>query len=163
MIKGKTVTVGSQCIVPHNRYLICCFNCHINVELCPSIKSIKYVLKYMHKGADMAVYKLQSEHSQDEEKLYKTARYVGAQQACSRLFGLPIREHYPVLTTLPVHLKNGQRVVFAVDTALTRVQEAPTVMFTAFYALCAHYTLQECTELPADRNYVSCMLYNEVP
>ena len=30
------------------------FNCHINVEACGSIKSVKYLLKYIYKGHDRA-------------------------------------------------------------------------------------------------------------
>ena len=38
--------VTNQWVVPYNPFLLRQFNCHINVEICSSIKSIKYV----HKG-----------------------------------------------------------------------------------------------------------------
>ena len=34
----------------------------MNVELCMSIKSIKYVIKYSYKGNDKAVFALQSQN-----------------------------------------------------------------------------------------------------
>ena len=34
----------SKDVVPHNLWLLKCFGCHINVEICSSIKVIKYLL-----------------------------------------------------------------------------------------------------------------------
>ncbi|KAL8573081.1 hypothetical protein ACOMHN_010510 [Nucella lapillus] len=39
------VIITNQWVVPYNPYLLHQFNCHIKVEICSSIKSIKYVLK----------------------------------------------------------------------------------------------------------------------
>ena len=33
-------------VVPHNRQLLETFDCHINVEICTSIKTVKYLYKY---------------------------------------------------------------------------------------------------------------------
>ena len=52
-------------------------NCHCNVELCMSISSIKYVLKYVDKGCNQATFALHSDHDQiDEISEYQNARYV---------------------------------------------------------------------------------------
>lgn len=52
--------IDNSWIVPHNKFLLRSMNCHCNVELCMSIRSIKYVLKYVHKGCDQAMYQLQA-------------------------------------------------------------------------------------------------------
>jgi len=52
--------IDNRWIVPYNKLLLRSFNCHCNVELCMSIKSIKYVLKYVHKGCDQATFALRS-------------------------------------------------------------------------------------------------------
>ena len=44
---------------PYNPFLLRPFNSHINGEICSSIKSIKYVVKYITKGLDLAVFHLQ--------------------------------------------------------------------------------------------------------
>ena len=41
-------------VVQYNPYLLLKFNCHINVEICSSIKCVKYLYKYLFKGADHA-------------------------------------------------------------------------------------------------------------
>ena len=39
--------IDNRWVVPYDKYLLRSFNCHCNVELCMSIRSIKYVLKYV--------------------------------------------------------------------------------------------------------------------
>jgi hypothetical protein len=51
--------ITNQWVVPYNPFLLRQFNCHINVEICSSINSIKYVTKYVTKGTDQAVFELQ--------------------------------------------------------------------------------------------------------
>ena len=41
-------------MVPHNLYLVELLECHINVEVCTSIKAVKYLYKYSYKGPDRA-------------------------------------------------------------------------------------------------------------
>ena len=52
--KGKKVVYTNADVVPHSKYLLLKYNCHINVEFCYSIKSIKYHIKYINKGSDQA-------------------------------------------------------------------------------------------------------------
>ena len=39
-------------VVPYNPILLMRYNCHINVEVCNSIKCAKYLYKYVFKGHD---------------------------------------------------------------------------------------------------------------
>jgi hypothetical protein len=52
MVRGHML--DNRRVVPYNSYLIRTFNCHINVEACSSIKSVKYLFKYIYKGHDRA-------------------------------------------------------------------------------------------------------------
>jgi glutathione peroxidase-family protein len=42
--------MDNRWVVPYNPYLLQYFNCHINVETCGSIKTVKYLFKYIYKG-----------------------------------------------------------------------------------------------------------------
>lgn len=141
--------ITNQWIVPYNKVLLQQFNAHINVEICSSIQSIKYVLKYVNKGCDQAVFELQrtdgaanqqgqvQSHIVDEIQQFQNARYVGSSEAAWRILEHPIHEHFPPIVQLSVHLENGQRVMFSADTALERAQgPPPATTLTAFFQLC---------------------------
>uniref|UniRef100_K3ZD88 Helitron helicase-like domain-containing protein n=1 Tax=Setaria italica TaxID=4555 RepID=K3ZD88_SETIT len=56
---GRTETVrncklDNRWVVPYNPYLLHFFNCHINVDVCSSIRAVKYLFKYIYKGHDRA-------------------------------------------------------------------------------------------------------------
>ena len=72
--------IDNRWIVPYNKLLLRSMNCHCNVELCMSIKSIKYVLKYVHKGCDQAMFALRSSQV-DEISDYQNAWYVSSNEA----------------------------------------------------------------------------------
>ena len=52
---NKEYQVDNRWTVPYNRYLLLKFDCHINVEFCASITSVKYIFKYVYiKGHECA-------------------------------------------------------------------------------------------------------------
>ncbi|KIL69115.1 hypothetical protein M378DRAFT_43459, partial [Amanita muscaria Koide BX008] len=60
------------------------FDCHINCEVCATIKAVKYVHKYIYKGPDCATLELQG--PVDEVKAYLDSRYVSSIEAAWRIF-----------------------------------------------------------------------------
>ena len=128
--------IDNRWIVPYNKLLLRSMNCHCNVELCMSIKSIKYVLKYVHKGCDQAMFALRSSRV-DKISDYQNARYVSSNEAAWRILEFPIHERDPPVQQLAVHLENGQRVYFTEDNALNRASgNPPKTTLTEFFALC---------------------------
>ena len=100
--------VDNRWIVPYNKLLLRSMNRHCNVELCMSIKSIKYILlKYVHKGCDQAMFTLQSSQV-DEISDYQNARYVSSNETVWKILEFPIYEGDPPIQQLAVHLENGQ-------------------------------------------------------
>jgi hypothetical protein len=76
---GETFTmpsglvVNNQWVVPYNWYLLQRFNCHINVEICSGVTACKYLYKYIHKGPDRTMMRLQDPRG--EEPIDEIAEY----------------------------------------------------------------------------------------
>jgi hypothetical protein len=47
---GVTRDLDNRFVVAYNAALLTEFNCHMNVEVCASIKSVKYIYKYVSVG-----------------------------------------------------------------------------------------------------------------
>jgi hypothetical protein len=50
--------LDNRWVVPYNPKLLRRYNCHINVESCCNIKSIKCIYKYIYKGHDSASFSI---------------------------------------------------------------------------------------------------------
>ena len=149
----KTFTLTNQWIVPYNPSLSRFFKTHINVELCNSIKAIKYVCKYINKGSDMAVMGLENVDKGDEISLYQIARYLSTNEAFWKLYGLKIHFQWPPVLSLAVHLENGQRVYYNPDdpNLQQRLSTPPETTLTAFF------------KLNAVDEFARTLLYGEIP
>jgi hypothetical protein len=123
---GKRITVNRKSvdnswIVPYNPYLSLKYNCHINVESCASIKSVKYLFKYVYKGHDCANIRIGEENTlnHDEIKTFMDSRYVSGPEAAWRLFGFHMHDQSHTIVRLQVHLPDEQNVYFTEDTLQT--------------------------------------------
>ena len=157
IVRGRQIyDIDNSHIVPYNPMLLKIFKAHINVELCTSIKAIKYVCKYICKGQDMLSFELKPKikNANDETEIYQLARYISAPEAVWRILAYDIHEHSPGVDALAVHLPN-QRVITFDPTSETSesVQNRPEKEST----LEAFFTL--CNEDPDARE----LLYAEVP
>ena len=57
---GESATIiNKSWISPYSPYLTLKYNCHINVEICSSISAVKNLYKYVYKGHDMTMIRLQ--------------------------------------------------------------------------------------------------------
>ena len=148
-IRGNEVEVDNRWVVPYSPYLCHMFKCHINVEVCNSIKAIKYVIKYVNKGNDMAIFALQRNNPNDEIDVYQAARYVSCSEACWRLFEFSIHDRYLTVMNLQIHLPNGQRVLFTEENAATLAKDPPKTTLTAciFRPLLTLCQWQKCSKI----------------
>ena len=76
------IMVDNTWVVPYNPWLLLKYNCHINVEICCSIKSVKYFYKYVYKGPNRVSIEVRSGPNYDEVQQYIDARWVCALEAC---------------------------------------------------------------------------------
>ena len=109
---GKFVTLDNRSVVPYCPWLTMKYNAHINVEACMSLKSVKYLYKYVYKGHDCANIEIDEILNHDEIKTYLDARYVSAPEAVWRIFEFPMHKQSHAIIRLPVHLPHCQHVYF---------------------------------------------------
>jgi hypothetical protein len=115
--RGKTL--DNRDVVSYNGYLSLTFDCHVNVELTFSIKSMKYMHKYVHKGPDRTT--MEIGRPQDEGKQFLDSRYVGPHKGFWRLMGNELHTQVPAVMTLSIHLPGEQMSFFI----LIKVQMRP--------------------------------------
>ena len=151
-INNVDFEIDNQWIVPYSPMLLKSFNAHINVESCNSVKSIKYICKYVNKGSDMAVFGLTNPNAPvNEVEQFQMGRYISSNEAVWRILGFDIHERFPAVMHLSVHLENGQRVYFTEENAPQRAADPPNTTLTAFFQLCA------------TDEFAKTLLYHEVP
>ncbi|XP_068628087.1 uncharacterized protein [Battus philenor] len=150
-VKRMDFVVDNSWIVPYSPLISKTFKTHCNVEYCNSVKSIKYICKYVTKGSDMAVFGLQSSNTNDEISRYQVGRYVNCNEAIWRIFAFPIHERHPTVIHLAVHLENGQRVYFTASNATQRAETPPATTLTSFFAICQ------------SDQFARTLLYSEMP
>ncbi|XP_065203965.1 uncharacterized protein LOC135834055 [Planococcus citri] len=111
----KNREINNQWIVPYNPDLLMMFDCHINVEIASTVKIIKYLFKYIHKGPDMAKVSIVPDSNDevvDEIENYVKMRYISASEAMWRLFEFDVSGRQPTVIPLPIHLPNEDIVIF---------------------------------------------------
>ncbi|GBM13517.1 hypothetical protein AVEN_82788-1 [Araneus ventricosus] len=110
-VRGREM--DNRFVVPYNPYLLLKYNAHINVEVCTSLRAVKYIYKYIYKGFDCTYMVLTAGQVQyNEIANYIDARYVSAPEAMWRLLGSHMHDRSHAVMRLPVHLLNQKRVTF---------------------------------------------------
>jgi hypothetical protein len=137
MPNGKSI--DNSWVVPYNPYLSLKYNCHINVESCASVKSVKYLFKYVYKGHDCANVAIAEcgtlQH--DEIKTFMDTRYVSAPEAAWRLLGFNMHQQSHTIVRLQVHLPDEQNVYFTEENMAIVAERAGNKQtnLTAWFAL----------------------------
>ena len=131
---NRSIALDNRWIVPYNPYLSWRYKAHINVEVCASIHSIKYIHKYIYKGSDKTSAQLGNED--DEVQRYLQGRYIGPTEAVWRLFEFGMHEEYPSVMHLAIHLPGEQPVYFHENTSANdlhdRMQSARSTLMAFF-------------------------------
>lgn len=163
---GRTVSVhgtdlNNSYVVSHNPYLLQKFNCHLNVEVCTTVKSIKYIYKYIHKGYDYATVRFVrtdgqiDTHTQivnyDEIDTYLQGRYVGSTESLWRLFQYEMHYQTHTLVRLDCHLPDMQNVYYTEGEEVAAINNLRKTKLLAFFLLNRH------------DQYANNLLYTEVP
>jgi hypothetical protein len=136
-------------VVPYNPYLLKRYNCHINLELCSSVKTVKYLYKYVYKGPDRAMVAIDDLRQLDEPSLYLDARYIGPAEACWKILGFKMHDGSLSVVHLQLHLPREHSVVFEEDADIADVVKNPRLQqttLTEYFA--ANLLFEEARDLP---------------
>ena len=139
----KNVKVDNRWVVPYNPYLSLKFKAHINVEVCSSIKSIKYVFKYVYKGYDCAALRVHDSTEGEgtttfnEVDAHLNARYVSPPEAVWRLHEHYMHKRSHTIERLPVHLPEEQMIYFqpGAEEEAIGISETRKTKLTAWFEL----------------------------
>ncbi|XP_021808472.1 uncharacterized protein LOC110752178 [Prunus avium] len=132
------ITVDNSWVIPYNPWLLLRYDCHINVEICASIKSVKYLYKYVYKGPDRVALEVQPDLVCDEIRQFVDARWVCAPEALWRIFKFVINRIYPTVERLQIHLPNMHQVRFQSDQTIANIltdERLNKTMLTEFFTL----------------------------
>ena len=152
---GKFVTHSGQkltneFVVPYNPTLCRIFDAHINVEVCVTIKAVRYLYKYIYKNVDYLSVELLNPN--DEILRYLDGRFITATEAAYHLLGFILHKESVFVMDLPVHLPNQQYVYFKQGADMNKVKAAANrTKLTAWF------------ELNADSLEARKFLYHEIP
>ena len=89
IIQGFNNRFNNRWVVLYNPFLTRLFKIYINVEVCTTVKTVKYIHKYIYKGHDKAtlqIYKI------DKITRYITCRYIRPAQAIQSILKFLIYE-----------------------------------------------------------------------
>ena len=74
-VKVRGHYLNNQYVVPYNPYLVTKFDCHLNVEICSTVKNVKYMCIYIRHDRIAIYINLNNNlHNTDEIKNVQLAR-----------------------------------------------------------------------------------------
>ena len=129
------VPLDNKYIVPYNPYLSRKYNAHINVEICSSIQSCKYLYKYVYKGPDMASVGIDISDRQDEIKRFVNSRFITASECMWRFFSFDVHGRDPSIQHLAVHELNQQSVTFNENDVVQALKNAQKTTLIGWFQL----------------------------
>ncbi|XP_021740129.1 uncharacterized protein LOC110706516 [Chenopodium quinoa] len=76
-LKVRNAQLDNRWVVPYNPYLTALFYYHLNVEVCSTIKVVKYLYKYVYKGHDRVAFNILAEdkNCNDEIAQFQSGRW----------------------------------------------------------------------------------------
>jgi hypothetical protein len=111
----------------------------MNVEVCSSIKAVKYLFKYLYKGhekASISINEADKNGEIDEIQRYRDTRWITPPEALWRIYGFDICHISPSVRQLQLHLPNMHMLAFDANKDLREVldkEDAGRSMLTAYF------------------------------
>ncbi|XP_026384262.1 uncharacterized protein LOC113279821 [Papaver somniferum] len=136
---SKKFIADNRFVVPYNPWLLQKYDCHINLEVCFTVQSVKYLYKYVYKGPDCIYFRVQPvqpESENNEVTRYINARWVCAQEEMWRIYRFAMNKMYPSVQRLHLHLPTQNSVMLyehqTVDEVLANENNSKTLLTEYF-------------------------------
>ncbi|KAG5539260.1 hypothetical protein RHGRI_019723 [Rhododendron griersonianum] len=143
-VQVRQQMLDNRWVVPYNPYQLAMLDCHVNVEICSTIKAVKYLYKYIYKGHDKIIFKIIAQRTNeavDEITKFQSARWVTPPEAMWRIYKFNLFDIHPSVIALQLHLENCQVVGFRKTTNLDCLADSEffsRTMLTQFFYMNAH-------------------------
>ncbi|XP_027155566.1 uncharacterized protein LOC113755901 [Coffea eugenioides] len=114
-VKVRRHELDNRWVIPHNRYLLALIDCHINVEICSTVKLVKYLYKYVFIGPDLISFQVIDQAScsdVNEISNFQKGRWISPPEALWRIYEFRLSEMTLSVYTLQVHLPDQQSISF---------------------------------------------------
>ncbi|XP_022883840.1 uncharacterized protein LOC111400679 [Olea europaea var. sylvestris] len=140
-VKVRGQILDNRWVVPYNPYLSAKFDCHINIEVCSSIKAVKYLYKYVYRCHDRINFCIDTNETNkeiDEISAYQSVRWIYPPEAMWRILSFNLSDIYPSVYSLQLHIEDHQQVTYAnEDDLFTIIQKENTrkTMLTEFFRM----------------------------
>jgi hypothetical protein len=117
VVEVRNAKLDNRWAIPFNPSLLMLYNCHINIEICSSIKTVKYMYKYIYKSPNGASYTVDKSDNGDKVvidkiKRFRDARCVTPPEAAYWLYDFSLYQMYLHVLQLTVHLSGMHMVVY---------------------------------------------------
>ena len=137
---GRTIekngfVFDNRWVVPYNEFLSVKFDCHINVEFIGSFLTIKYIYKYVHKGADVSTVAFGFTEDRDEITQFVNARTIDPYEAHWRIQGYKVQDRDPAVIKLAIHTEDQQSICFKEGNAEFALENSKATTLMAYFEL----------------------------
>jgi len=154
---GRSVVIAkfqadNSWVVPHNKFLLCKYNAHINVECSASIEAVQYLYSYITKGNRPVVATVR--HN-DEIKAFSETRVTSSASAIWQTLKFPSHKQSPVVIRLGFRLPRDTSVLFNPDGTPEEIVEAANAAAAKPTELSAWFSLNRHDAFAATLPYVS--------
>jgi len=148
-------TADNSWVVPHNRFLLCKYNAHVNVECSASVTVVKYMFSYVYKGTKTSSASVRNDN--DEIRQFSDGRITSAAEAVWSVLGFASHGQSPSVQRLGCNLPDDPNVNFDSQAAPEQLLDC------AEAALAAPSHLKAWFQLNRVDTFARTLLYVQIP